>query len=216
MVQMWTLVSGSGAESPSTLETEDLGEGAGAYDAGGGERVLRLVADRCAVHHEADSPEPTRVSSRYSSATTNLVLPVPVAMASRGARRSSSASAASKFLRPQRPMAARFTVRPQALTREKTRPERRDQYDLMLVDECHDTLGFKVESFNRRLVAAECTRVVCERLAEHIDPADPGKTWSSRRRTRMPTWSSARARRRDGGAPRAAGRSADPQGDRQH
>ena len=39
-----------------------------------------------------------------------------------------------------------------------------------------DDLGFEVESFNRRVVTAEFTRVVCEQLAEHIDPADPGKT----------------------------------------
>ena len=39
-----------------------------------------------------------------------------------------------------------------------------------------DDLGFEVESFNRRVVTTEFTRVVCEQLAEHIDPADPGKT----------------------------------------
>jgi len=39
-----------------------------------------------------------------------------------------------------------------------------------------DDLGFEVESFNRRVVTAEFTRVVCEQMAEHIDPADPGKT----------------------------------------
>ena len=39
-----------------------------------------------------------------------------------------------------------------------------------------DDLGFEVESFNRRVVTAEFTRVVCEQLAAHIDPADPGKT----------------------------------------
>ena len=39
-----------------------------------------------------------------------------------------------------------------------------------------DDLGFEVESFNRRVVTAAFTRVVCEQLAEHIDPADPGKT----------------------------------------
>ena len=37
-------------------------------------------------------------------------------------------------------------------------------------------LGFEVESFNRRVVTAEFTRVICEQLAEHIDPVDPGKT----------------------------------------
>jgi type I restriction enzyme R subunit len=39
-----------------------------------------------------------------------------------------------------------------------------------------DDLGFEVESFNRRVVTSEFTRVVCEQLALHIDPADPGKT----------------------------------------
>ena len=39
-----------------------------------------------------------------------------------------------------------------------------------------DDLGFEVESFNRRVVTAEFTRVVCEQLAAHIDPGDPGKT----------------------------------------
>ncbi len=39
-----------------------------------------------------------------------------------------------------------------------------------------DDLGFEVESFNRRVVTSEFTRVVCEQLALHIDPSDPGKT----------------------------------------
>ncbi len=39
-----------------------------------------------------------------------------------------------------------------------------------------DDVGFEVESFNRRVVTEAFTRVVCEQLAEHIDPADPGKT----------------------------------------
>ena len=39
-----------------------------------------------------------------------------------------------------------------------------------------DDLGFEVESFNRRVVTEPFTRVICEQLATHIDPADPGKT----------------------------------------
>ena len=39
-----------------------------------------------------------------------------------------------------------------------------------------DDLGFEVESFNRRVVTSEFTRVICEQLALHIDPAEPGKT----------------------------------------
>ncbi len=39
-----------------------------------------------------------------------------------------------------------------------------------------DDVGFEVESFNRRVVTEAFTRVVCEQMAEHIDPADPGKT----------------------------------------
>ena len=39
-----------------------------------------------------------------------------------------------------------------------------------------DDLGFEVESFNRRVVTQAFTRVVCEQLALHIDPGDPGKT----------------------------------------
>ena len=39
-----------------------------------------------------------------------------------------------------------------------------------------DDLGFEVESFNRRVVKEAFTRVICEQLAVHIDPADPGKT----------------------------------------
>lgn len=39
-----------------------------------------------------------------------------------------------------------------------------------------DDLGFEVESFNRRVVTEPFTRVICEQLAAHIDPADPGKT----------------------------------------
>ena len=39
-----------------------------------------------------------------------------------------------------------------------------------------DDLGFEVESFNRRVVTEAFTRVICEQLAAHIDPADPGKT----------------------------------------
>ena len=39
-----------------------------------------------------------------------------------------------------------------------------------------DDVGFEVESFNRRVVTEAFTRVVCEQLAESIDPADPGKT----------------------------------------
>jgi type I restriction enzyme R subunit len=39
-----------------------------------------------------------------------------------------------------------------------------------------DDFDFEVESFNRRVVTESFTRVVCEQLAEHIDPADPGKT----------------------------------------
>ncbi len=35
---------------------------------------------------------------------------------------------------------------------------------------------FEVESFNRRVVTEPFTRVICEQLAKHIDPADPGKT----------------------------------------
>ena len=39
-----------------------------------------------------------------------------------------------------------------------------------------DDLGFEVESFNRQVVTEPFTRVICEQLATHIDPADPGKT----------------------------------------
>ncbi len=39
-----------------------------------------------------------------------------------------------------------------------------------------DDLDFEVESFNRRVVTEAFTRVVCEQLASHIDPAAPGKT----------------------------------------
>lgn len=39
-----------------------------------------------------------------------------------------------------------------------------------------DDFDFEVESFNRRVVTEPFTRVICEQLAEHIDPADPGKT----------------------------------------
>ncbi len=38
-----------------------------------------------------------------------------------------------------------------------------------------DDLGFEVESFNRRVVTSEFTRVICEQLALHIDPSEPGK-----------------------------------------
>jgi hypothetical protein len=43
------------------LEPEDVSEAAGADDARAGEGVLGLVAQRRAVHHEADPPEPLRV-----------------------------------------------------------------------------------------------------------------------------------------------------------
>ena len=39
-----------------------------------------------------------------------------------------------------------------------------------------DDVGFEVESFNRRVITEAFTRVVCEQLADYIDPADPGKT----------------------------------------
>lgn len=39
-----------------------------------------------------------------------------------------------------------------------------------------DDLGFEVESFNRRVVTESFTRVICEQLALHIDPIEPGKT----------------------------------------
>lgn len=39
-----------------------------------------------------------------------------------------------------------------------------------------DDLGFEVESFNRRVVTEAFTRVICDQLAIHIDPAEPGKT----------------------------------------
>jgi type I restriction enzyme R subunit len=39
-----------------------------------------------------------------------------------------------------------------------------------------DDLDFEVDSFNRRVVTQAFTRVICEQLAEHIDPGDPGKT----------------------------------------
>ncbi len=39
-----------------------------------------------------------------------------------------------------------------------------------------DDLDFEVESFNRRVIAPEFTRVVAEELARHIDPSLPGKT----------------------------------------
>jgi type I restriction enzyme R subunit len=39
-----------------------------------------------------------------------------------------------------------------------------------------DDLDFEVESFNRRVVTRSFTQVVCQQLAEHIDPTAPGKT----------------------------------------
>lgn len=39
-----------------------------------------------------------------------------------------------------------------------------------------DDLGFDVDQFNRAVVTENFNRVVCQTLAEHIDPAEPGKT----------------------------------------
>ena len=39
-----------------------------------------------------------------------------------------------------------------------------------------DDLGFQVEQFNRQVITRDFNRVVAEELAEHIDPALPGKT----------------------------------------
>jgi len=39
-----------------------------------------------------------------------------------------------------------------------------------------DDLNFEVESFNRRIIVPAFTHVVCQQLAEHIDPTAPGKT----------------------------------------
>lgn len=39
-----------------------------------------------------------------------------------------------------------------------------------------DEVDFEVEAFNRQVVTENFNRVVCEQLAEHIDPSLPGKT----------------------------------------
>ncbi len=42
--------------------------------------------------------------------------------------------------------------------------------------ETPDDLGFEVDAFNRAVITENFNRVVCAALAEHIDPAEPGKT----------------------------------------
>lgn len=42
--------------------------------------------------------------------------------------------------------------------------------------ETPDDLGFDVDQFNRAVVTENFNRAVCAALAEHIDPAEPGKT----------------------------------------
>ncbi len=39
-----------------------------------------------------------------------------------------------------------------------------------------DAVDFEVESFNKRVITQPFTQVVCQQLAEHIDPTAPGKT----------------------------------------
>ena len=57
-----------------------------------------------------------------------------------------------------------------------------DTYDLIVVDECHRGYlldrepRFEAEAFNRQVITEPFNRVVCEVLANELDPLSPHKT----------------------------------------